>query len=456
MTDILKSMETIGSMEPVLKSYKTNVWTSAKMVPPFDTQDISFSELTVSTMTCAGSMARNLNETRNDLINIFAIAKYLELDSTIVGVKLVYAAGMSSVIRGSCRLSKRKKDFYNQVTFSMRLNDSSTLSYKIFHNGAIQLTGAHSKLEALQGCNYLIKKLDEMKGIKSISLASSNGGLLMGHDHLFYTWNGRIIGYNHVKNGIYINGEYLVESPMQYEMSPTYSVLESKKWTRSIKKIYTMDGEFLGTKKLVFKTGLPENMYRKEFEIIQNKIVYHNTIVGEQVFTLEECALDLLKSAEHNRKTYVYPTNKILHDYTALRKRDELKTEGLVVDDITVYNVNARFEGNFRIYRDKLWECFVKNGLTARFDSCSHLGVNLRYHYIPDSPVTGEFQGQCLCPKNPQATIKTKCGTCKIVSLLCFVSGKIVVTGLKSIEEAQFVGAYIKKFYVEHVDEIVQ
>ena len=126
-------------------------------------EDSSFSDLKVSTTTVTSNFPH--------VVNIIDLAKYLPIDNVIVGIKLVYAGGSSSVIRGVAKISKKAKDFYNQVTFTIRLpmngesplelestdaneilkmaQNSILVSCKIFHNGTLHLTGTHNLDEAV-------------------------------------------------------------------------------------------------------------------------------------------------------------------------------------------------------------------------------------------------------------------------------------------------------------------
>lgn len=410
---------------------------------------LTFTPLFVSTMTCVSAISKNPSNATSNLINIFSVAKYLDLDSTIVGIKLVYAAGRSSIIRGTCRLSRRKKDFYNQVTFNVHLNGTSLLSYKLFHNGAIQLTGAHSVDEAAEGCNYIISKLSNMVGFKEIELASIDQGLFISHDHLIYSWNGHIIGYLHDKNGIYMFGEYLEFGNVRDKV-----VLVSKKWVNHAKGVYSLDGISLGKLSLSFRKGITKSIYRKSFEIIKDRVSYRGQDIGSLNMDLVDNFDELVLDCFSKRERFIYPRKSVIHDYSTFRNRDLVRTEGVTCDDIRVYNLNSRFESNFRIYRDKLHECFIKNGYVSRWNSETHLGVNLRYHYLPDTTVDKEDRGICRCAKKSSSSIKNKCSHCKVVSLLCFVSGKFVLTGTKNLVEAQKVADFISDFYTRHYDEI--
>lgn len=419
--------------------------------------DIQFSGITISTMTCAGSLAKSPTDASNDLVNIYAVAKRMPLDDTIVGIKLVYAAGQSSVIRGACALSKRKKDFYNQVTFNVRVSESSMISYKIFHNGAVQLTGAHNTQDAVKGTNMLLERLKLINGTSVIKLTSMTNGVLVTHDHLVYSWDGKIIGYLHEKNGVYLNGEYV-----EHSKYGKHDVLVSKRWVNHYKNMYTCDGTLIGRRKLTFRKGVSKSFYRKDFQVHDGEVYFGGELYGNETVELDHAtAIELLEQGTECRQKYIYPSQKVIHVYKALQKPHEMRLEGLTQDDIKIYNVNARFEVNFRINREKLWKKFIATGLNAKYDSCSHLGVNLRYHYLagelqsenhPNTTTNIQDRGKCLCENGVQAG--RNCTKCKVVSLLCFVSGKIVLTGLRSLQEAEGVALFIKDFYTRYYDDI--
>ena len=128
-----------------------------------NTSEQSFTPLLVSTTTVTSIFKCS--------INIIDIAKYLPLDDAIIGIKLVYAGGTSSIIRGVAKMSKKKKDFYNQVTFTIRLpintfgnsrlEDKTSIlaSCKIFHNGTLHVTGTRTLEEATNASNLLLHRL---------------------------------------------------------------------------------------------------------------------------------------------------------------------------------------------------------------------------------------------------------------------------------------------------------
>jgi hypothetical protein len=111
----------------------------------------------------------------------------------------------------------------------------------------------------------------------------------------------------------------------------------------------------------------------------------------------------------------------------------------------------VRFCANFRVFRDNLWKCLGDNGYVARYDSTSHVGVNVRYYWDPlaTEPIKMEDRGKCI-HKN------VLCEKCKVVSLLCFVSGKVVITGLKTRTEAESVAEFIEWFYKTHYASIAE
>src|ERR1044071_765655 len=122
------------------------------MSTPMSTNAKIFTPLKVSTTTVTSLFPCP--------VNIVDLAKYLPLDEVIIGIKLVYAGGNSSIIRGVAKISTKAKDFYNRVTFTIRLPlrkevigeedvaQSILVSCKIFHNGTLHVTGTHDLDEA--------------------------------------------------------------------------------------------------------------------------------------------------------------------------------------------------------------------------------------------------------------------------------------------------------------------
>lgn len=402
--------------------------------------EIKYSNLQVSTATCAGSLVVDPEQHNgHQQVNILALAKWIQLKKPLIGIKMMYAGSKGKIVRGTCKPSKKAKDFYSQVTFNAFVNNSM-LSYKLFHNGAFQLTGAHSVDDAIQGINALLAQVKDIDGLYEITLKCSED-ILISHDDIVYSIKGDPIGYQCDDNDYYINNEHV-------ELSEDRRTLKSKKWSHNQKNIYTLDGQFLGTTKMHFAKGITKTILRKNFAIQDDHIIYDNKIIGhlktEWAHEADQSE-QLIKDSIDNRQRYLPENATTLISNVKVFPNGNGK-QRVTEDDVKIFNVNVRFDVNRKIYRDVLWSHLVHRGYNVRFDSMTHVGVNFRYHYldsIEDSQKDPETQGKCTCPDR----LNMRCNNCKIVSILCFSSGKVVVTGLKTIDEAAVIADFITRVY---------
>jgi len=404
---------------------------------------IEYSNLLVSTATCAGSLVVDSNdgETSQHNVNILALAKWIQLKQPLIGIKMMYAGSKGKIVRGTCKPSKKAKDFYSQVTFNAFVNNSM-LSYKLFHNGAFQLTGAHSVDDAIQGINALLDQVEEIDGLYAIDLKVNVdlNGVLVSHDEIVYSIKGDPIGYVCDENDFYINNEHL-------ELSDDKRTLQSNRWCHHQKNIYTLDGKYIGTSKMTFGKGITKSILRKSFVIQDKMIVYDGKVIGEiKTNWIYDNYEELIEDSINKRKQWLIQGKKLISNVKVFPNNNGKRR--VTSDDVRIFNVNVRFDINRKIYRDALWSHLVKRGYNVRFDSMTHVGVNFRYHYlksIQESANEPELQGKCVCTDR----LNMLCNNSKIVSILCFSSGKVVVTGLKTIDEAKVIAEFITRIYRE-------
>jgi hypothetical protein len=405
-----------------------------------------FSPLAVSTTTVTGSFKRP--------INIVDIAKYLLLDNEIIGIKLVYAGGYSAIIRGVAKMSKKKKDFYNQVTFTIRLQvpggNTVLVSCKIFHNGTLHITGTHNLKEALQTGNMLHKRLISFKGMKMISLVPERG-YLCSFDNVLFSTKGDIIGWCNGES-IYLKNEYVcLETFADPHSGQEFPVFVSKKWILNEKIMYSTNGKKIGRKVLHFNSQIAKRHFEVKFGYIYAG--FGGKIIGkEKISVNDSCSLEL--SSCKTEMDYLKGLNLVIHPFDAFstwNKAEEEEEDPQGDDheetlppfresDFTVHMINTFFKAPFNICRRKLHKAFIDNGYYSRFDPCSNAAVNLRFHYRPETVDDGDKCGKC-----PN---RDKICNCKDISISCFNSGKMNVTGLATIEQGYTVYEFLKKFFL--------
>ncbi|KAJ3352326.1 hypothetical protein GGF32_003814 [Allomyces javanicus] len=372
-------------------------------------------------------------------INIFTLAKYLELDDKIVGLKLVYAGGASRILRGSCALTSTKRVFNNQVTLCYRIPNRSLYSIKIFHNGAVQLTGARSLDEATSAMVHIQSAIRRIQGVYAVSLKDASPDRpYVAHDGLVYSRDCKILGHIHptVPDTYFLRGEYVV---MCRETIPGHTVLVSKSWSFMAKTVYSLDGDPIGQYR-VSAPGLRSMNVR--VTIVEGCVYDRDKLVGTVDLSLDPGA-HLAKCAASRGSDHV------LVDAQPFDK--DLPQRPVDAAFFQVHNINVRFASDFGLYRQALHEVFLDRGLYSRFESASRLGVNLRYKNCPRYPPSSphHIPGVCQCI-DPARVCQ-----CKVISVLCFHTGRFVATGFKTLEDIPRVIRFVQETIVNNLDTVV-
>jgi hypothetical protein len=430
-----------------------------------------FTPLRVSTTTVTSSFPF--------AVNIIDVAKYLPLDDVIIGIKLIYAGGHASIVRGVSKVSTKPKDFYNQATVTIRLpirntcdteeKSSILVSCKIFHNGTLHVTGTHNLDESCDTLNHLAERLLRLHGFKMV-LMRPQLPFLCSHDNILYDSDGNIIGWmnyrvidddldgseiiDHIlskqcamanKNWISLRNEYVMLERLQHYES-SHLVFVSNKWVDNRKQIYTLDGEYVGHKQLVFKLGIA----RRRFEVKYGYIYAGRKIVGTEHI---EWVSDSARLLQLNTLTYLLERGCVVHPVGSFSasERDLLRNYRFSYDSIKVYMINMYFKSPFAILRNQLHRILLENGYKSRYEPCSHAAVNFRFHYHPSTIDDWNNCGKCLESSN-RTTERCKC---KDISISCFNSGRMNITGLSNHEQGDVVYNFVKRFFIEHEESIV-
>ena len=418
------------------------------------TSESEFSELKISTTTVTSSVPVP--------INIIDVAKYLPIDEIIIGIKVVYAGGNSSIIRDVAKMSKKAKDFYNQVTFTIRLpfgdtegfcgeTPSRLVSCKIFHNGTLHITGTNCLEEATKASNLLLERLKKLNDRKMISIRN-DVPYLLAHDHLLYNSTGRNIGWINLINKeastkdsqtkIYLKTEYVVleQLDVQNEIHDTtdpFYVFVSAKCADNRRKIYTLDGDEIGTKCLQFKLNAP----RRHYDVKFGHIYCGNKIIGNETIQWNTDCLSKLQSSKRYID-YLKEKGILLHHVSAFPQNSQMPVH-FENEDFNVHMINMFFKAPFHICRKRLHKAFVDEDYHSRFDPCSHAAVNLRFHYNNLTMSQPENVGKCV-------KIFDRPCNCKDISVSCFNSGKMNITGLATVEQGFLVYDFLKEFFTKH------
>jgi TATA-box binding protein (TBP) (component of TFIID and TFIIIB) len=110
-------------------------------------------ELNISTMTIVCKT--------NIIFNVKNIGEKLELNDTIIYIRYnkTERASIERPKKRKIKLHKEKKNFYNQVSIAVKIDDTKKINIKLFINGSIQITGCKSLEHVLIGVSNLFNQI---------------------------------------------------------------------------------------------------------------------------------------------------------------------------------------------------------------------------------------------------------------------------------------------------------
>ncbi|KAJ3371265.1 hypothetical protein GGF31_003444 [Allomyces arbusculus] len=210
-------------------------------------------------------------------------------------------------------------------------------SLKIFHNGAIQLTGVRDIQEAVKAMAHIVSKIQQIDGIYAVNLKDySPDKPYVSHDLLVYSRHGRIVGFKGTNNMYYINGEYLT---LCETTLPGDHVLVSASWSAMSKMVYTLDGEYIGKYKLQTIAAIPSRSVRKDFTIKDGLVFDREKQIGSIRLVLEPNAHTLLSATKMFRSQFPDLRHMLVK---AQPFDDSLKLSNVDDSFFEIHNINTQ------------------------------------------------------------------------------------------------------------------
>lgn len=119
--------------------------------------------------------------------------------------------------------------------------------------------------------------------------------------------------------------------------------------------------------------------------------------------------------------------------------------------------VNSDYSIGVPIRRDKLHKLLVETyGLFSTFESTIYQGVNTKF-YFNKARKTTENPGLCLCPNPCDGTGTGEAiGDCKRITISPFQTGRIIITGARSLEQIEEAYRFMNELFIKHATEIVR
>lgn len=118
--------------------------------------------------------------------------------------------------------------------------------------------------------------------------------------------------------------------------------------------------------------------------------------------------------------------------------------------------VNSDYSIGVPIRRERLHKILVETyGLFSTFESTVYQGVNTKFFY--NKARTGGPPGLCLCPTPCEGTGNGEAiGDCKRITISPFQTGRIIITGARSLDQINEAYAFMNTIFVKHAAEIIR
>lgn len=366
------------------------------------------SDVIVSTAVCVGNMFTK--------IDLDVTYDHMAIDCVILGIKY------GKLIKGDI---KKTNSFFNQISFVVNIN-SKTSNVKMFSNGTFQISGIKTEEQAKDAVKEIVKRMQEIKGEYSIEVDNSFAGLVSKDNCVFGKFKenvykkigkieNKIVSFGNVRTEVYKENEFI-----------------TKTYTDRKKIIYDKNAKVIGVVNTIFdrpkKNFTIKNIHVKE-GILYNK---WNTRQGFEM-------IEYTSEADSSQNP-----KQIKVSYSCLDENFDTEKEIL----FRICNINCNTSLNLsNSYMDRLKfvEMAEKDDLWVDFVPEVYPGCKLRIYLID-----GKIQKCC------HTTSGKKCKLCVSVSIIVFQSGKLLISGINSLENANVIKEFMNDFFKKNCEYLIK
>lgn len=403
----------------------------------------------ISTITLSTSVP-------NCILNLTNVGKYLQIDNEVVGIKYKFAE--LNIFKGNYFTTLYKKSktkdsdkikqtlFYNQVTIVFN-NHGNHVNVKLFGNGSLHLTGCKSIEEGEVVTISLYRKLKALADKKDfIFLTKDENNVWVDKDKLVYSMQENegtrhIIGYKKdTRTYIILKKEYDIDVK-------TRMFITKKTETGRKRYILNFDGESIGFSQIELLKN-KNKFYKQNSNVLFdycNEMIYYQstkqqtTLIGRIKYEIDEPRLSKVVESD-DCVEIVYSCNpfQIASDF-----------EENTTVDVNVNCMNIYFNINFKLNRQRFYECLIQEGYICKYNPESYSGIKLilklqiESQHLADTTAAGF--GCCFC--------NNKC-TCTNVTFMIFQSGNVIATGFKSNTQIKIATEHFFALCQKHYDTV--
>ena len=374
--------------------------------------------------------------------------------------------------------------FYNQVSIRVKISSIEEINMKIFRNGRLQMTGCKTEESAKRAVEIVCDNLMKTRGILEVPLVRENGLLISRLDKI-YADDGEYIGYyenerrsknvrNHTRKLMVFDSDIQTFIWCYHEevMPGKYLYLWITYSPDLEKNIYDSNGNKIGYQKIIFHEEFKDYnnfkyvnkanfLYSKNKNgkriklIIQQKSgdVYkcfeELVVVTKQSDTIGRVEMKIhgveIKSKEDFMQVYDKidtavegEKTKVVSNYSAVRCGPDKK---LVLKGIKIGMINTDYTVGYNINRIELNRLMIDEYKQTSSFNGDYPGVKIRFYMKINSK-----DYNCSC-------VEKKCN-CVRISVMCFQSGCVIITGAKSMNQVNTVYNFMNHVFESKEDVI--
>lgn len=409
----------------------------------------------ITTITMSGGW-KNIHDNLN--LNLLNIGKYINVKETedssegdedkktdsIIGLKYNYndTCIQRGIYRTNIYIKSKKKDqalnkintkgFKNCIMLITRINNK-TINVKLFKNGSTQLTGCKSLIDAEKSIELIFNKIEDIKkeGKIEIEVTYDENDVIVDKNKMIYSDIGKLIGYKKTENSYYLLEHGLFHIDTKTRM--LYSDIMDKYREREIRNL---NGKYIGISRIeVLKNNkkfIKKNKdleYKKEKNtkwgtlIINKKI---NEVIAREIYDIDENMITTRKtSQEPNTKepfSLLIEQNPYFDDNCeSLYKKENY--------EFRIGSINMLLDLHYKLDREKLYNKLC-NDYFCTYNPDNYAGIQLRYKFD-----INKFENNIDQNNKGQLTDSS----CITISFNIFGSGKVGVSGFKSMNHIPFI-----------------
>ncbi len=415
------------------------------------------SNLNLSTCSCNGKLPMS--------IDVQSIFEHLEIDDSIIGMRLNNNIKGDYTIKIKVNKTKSHNHFFNQLT--VKVNTCKVINIKVFENSMLQISGIKHLDMAYEAVLKFIEKIKDIKGISIVPAIKVDGLIYNLNDYNnyqdYYNQSKRLTHikiYGEENEGYYkkigikkgdnitINGINMKFITINSETG-SYKLLIEDNSKKLIKGVYDNNGEIIGKLNFIFnnkrlKGSINTYYFTYEYTYLPKQGIDDNQI---RIYNKYDKCIGTVELVDNkvdfeyfNVLRYTDTNVDIKIRYQAIVQRDNSEVLDFDSFNFTVINMNYTAKLPFKIHKNNLVK-IIKEQCNFNYEVVDrkYQVINIYFYFNKE---------------NEYLDYKLKLDFHHKVTVRCFMTGGLNFFGFRSPDEATLIQGLLNELFVEHESKI--